>query len=164
MCVMERSARVALEFHADHIGGTLKKGQILSTRNRRASMKRLMDRVRVAVGLSCGYAFATTVIGSPLTRTGPRGVSVESLNPKQNIVEMGRANGLYRKAVSEFKVERGAPSKARTGTEIENGPGSKQCRIGSKVKSVVASEIKNTSATEMKTETRLGSRASFFHT
>ncbi|GBP27574.1 hypothetical protein EVAR_18769_1 [Eumeta japonica] len=29
--------------YADYIGGTLKKGQILSTRNRRACMKRLMD-------------------------------------------------------------------------------------------------------------------------
>ncbi|GBP69471.1 hypothetical protein EVAR_48829_1 [Eumeta japonica] len=30
------------KFYADHIGGVLKKGQILSTRNRRACMKRLM--------------------------------------------------------------------------------------------------------------------------
>ncbi|GBP08510.1 hypothetical protein EVAR_77189_1 [Eumeta japonica] len=29
--------------YTDHIGGILKKGQILSTRNRRACMKRLMD-------------------------------------------------------------------------------------------------------------------------
>ncbi|GBP75069.1 hypothetical protein EVAR_48749_1 [Eumeta japonica] len=44
MCVMQKVGKdPPTKSYADHIGGILKKGQILSTRNRRARMKILTD-------------------------------------------------------------------------------------------------------------------------
>ncbi|GBP05581.1 hypothetical protein EVAR_67858_1 [Eumeta japonica] len=59
------------KLYADRIGGILKKGQILSTRNRRACMKRLMD-IRSCSGIS-GMRMRGAQMARRLGRGGQRG-------------------------------------------------------------------------------------------